>query len=56
MKMFRMDPKDEPAFPIPSWQTTLEFIKESARARVGELRAQLEGDGEAMAKILACEG
>ena len=51
-----MDPKEDPAFPIPSWQTTLEFIKESARARVGEQRIQHEGDGEAMAKILACEG
>ena len=51
-----MDPKEDPAFPIPSWQTTQEFIKESARARVGELKNQHEGDGEAMAKILACEG
>ena len=56
MKTFRMDPKEDPAFPIPSWQTTQEFIKESARARVGELKNQHEGDGEAMAKILACEG
>ena len=51
-----MDPKEDPAFPKPSWQTTQEFIKESARARVGELKNQHEGDGEAMAKILACEG
>ena len=56
MKTFRMDLKEDPPFPIPSWQTTLEFIKESAGARVGELRVQHEGDGEAMAKILACEG
>ena len=56
MKTFRMDPKEDPAFPIPSWQTTLEYVKESARARVGELKNQHEGDGEAMAKILAYEG
>ena len=56
MKTFRMDPKEDPAFPIPSWQTTLEYVKESARARVGDLKNQHEGDGEAMAKILACEG
>ena len=48
MKTFRMDPKEDPAFPIPSWQTTLEYVKESARARVGELKNQHEGDGEAM--------
>ena len=56
MKTFRMEPKEDPAFPIPSWKDTLEFLKESARTRVGELEIQHEGDGEAMAKILVCEG
>ena len=55
MKTFRMGSKDDPAFPIPTRQTTLEFIKDSASARVGELRTQHDGDGEAMAKLLVCE-
>ena len=47
-----MDPKEDPAFPIPTWQTTLDLIKDSATARIVELRTQHDGDGEAMAKIL----
>ena len=49
MKTFRMDPKEDQAFSIPSWQTTLEYVKESARARIGELKNQHEGNGEAIA-------
>ena len=55
IKTFRMDPKEDPAFPIPTWQTTLDLIKENTTARIGELRIQHNGDREAMAKILACE-
>ena len=56
MKTIRMEPKEDPAFPIPQWRITQEFLKQSATARVEELKTQHEGDGEAMTKILVCEG
>ena len=52
---FRIDPQEEPVFPIPTWQTILDMIKENAMARIEELRNQHSGDEEALAKILVCE-
>jgi len=34
IKTFTMDPQDDPAFPVPKWQTTLGMIKESATAGI----------------------
>ena len=50
-----MDPQDDPAFPIPTWQSTLDLIKESATARIVELKNQHDGDEDATFKILVCE-
>ena len=49
-----MDPQNDPAFPIPTWQTTLDMIKETATVIV-ELKNQHSGDEDALAKILVCE-
>ena len=50
-----MDPQEDPTFPIPTWQTTLEMIKDTATAMVEEPKNQHSGDQEALAKNLACE-
>ena len=47
-----MDPQEDPAFPIPTWQITLGMIKESAMARIEELRNQHGWDEDALATIL----
>ena len=52
LKTIRMDTQEDPAFPIPMWKTTLEMIKDSATARIGELKNQHCGDEDALAKIL----
>ena len=50
-----MDPQEDPAFPIPTWQKTLDDIKEYGMVRIEELRNQYNEDNEALAKILVCE-
>ena len=50
-----MFPQDDPAFSIPTWRTVLDQIKVYTTARIQELKSQLDGDQEAIAKILACE-
>ena len=50
-----MDPHDNLAFFIPTWQTTLDMIKESGIARIVELKNQHSGDEDALVKILVCE-
>ena len=50
-----MDPQEDPAFTIPTLQTTLETIKDSDTARIVELKNQNSGDEEALAKILVYE-
>ena len=55
IKTVRMEPQADPAFPTPSWQTTLEHIKTFATTRVEELNSQYEGDEAATEKIEVCE-
>ena len=50
-----MNPQDNPAFLIPTWQSVLDIIKESAKTRIEELRNQHSGDDDALAKILVCD-
>ena len=55
IKTFRMDPQEDPAFPIPTWQNTLDTIKDNAVVRIEELKNQYNEDNEAVSKILVCE-
>ena len=55
IKTFRMDPQEDPAFPIPTWQKTLETIKDYAMVRIEELKNNYNEDNESFAKILVCE-
>ena len=50
-----MAQQEDPAFPIPTWQTTPSMIKESTMVRIEELRNQHSGDEDELAKILVCE-
>ena len=55
IKTFRCDPKIDPAFPIPHWQTVLDKLKQDAKSRVEALLNQHNENEYAVAKIKACE-
>ena len=40
IKTHRMEPQTDPAFPIPTWQNTLEHIKTFATTKVEELKVR----------------
>ena len=54
IKTFRCDPKIDPAFPIPHWQTVLDKLKQDAKSRVDTLLNQHNENEEAVAKIKTC--
>ena len=55
IKTFRCDPKIDPAFPIPHWQTVLDKLKQDAKSRVDTLLNQHNENEDAVAKIKTCE-
>ena len=52
IKTFRCDPKIDPAFPIPHWQTVLDKLKQDAKSRVDALLNQHNENEETVAKNL----
>ena len=53
IKTCRMKPGTDNAFPIPTWQTALENIKNFAKERVEDIRSNIEQEEDA--KIVICE-
>ena len=47
-----MEPANEAAFALNSWQSALEKLKTFAKERVSELKGRHTGEDESVAKIL----